>query len=181
MREAADHSCLESHQAVNVSLNHTPEGEQILPLALLVLGVHTAGVIVWSELRADNTLTLFEVYKFWAFLLKKQTNKVNHTDYFHLLHLKEWSASKISLTQGENFQTMKFCSWCFKLWIWQSMSSNSSVEVSRPPNMHFLPECHWNAFILVPTSPCHRVNRNGLWWNLRPVPKRTATCIPMCP
>lgn len=100
-----------------------------------------------------------------------------HYAYFHLLQLKDWCASKICLAQRDDFQTMKFCSWHFKLWIWQNIASKSSVEVWQPPNMHFLPECHWNAFILIPASPCHGANRNSLWWNLRPIPKRTTATI----
>lgn len=105
MREAADHSCSESHQAENVSLKPytTRWTNPVLSSALFVLGVHTAGVIVWSELKAYNTLTLFVLYKFWAFLLKKNQTK-STTMTFHLLHLKDWSASKICLLRETIFR-----------------------------------------------------------------------------
>lgn len=121
MREAADHSCSESHQAENVSLKPYTRRwtNPVLNSALFVLGVHTAGVIVWSELKADNTLTLFVVYKFWAFLLNKQTNKINHCDYFHLLHLKDWSASKICLLRETIFR------------LWNSASDVSNYGFGR--------------------------------------------------
>lgn len=136
MREAADHSCSESHQAENVSLKPYTRRwtNPVLNSALFGLGVHTAGVIVWSELKADNTLTLFVVYKFWAFLLNKQTNKINHCDYFHLLHLKDWSASKICLLRETIFRLWNSASDVsnYGSESWQNMSSNSSVEVSQP-------------------------------------------------
>lgn len=162
MREAADHSCSESHQAENVSLKPytTRWTNPVLSSALFVLGVHTAGVIVWSELKAYNTLTLFVLYKFWAFLLKK--TKQNQLLWLFICYIWKIEVHLKSACSGRQFSDYEILCLTYQiLWIWQNMSSNSSVEVSQPPDMHFLPECHWNAFILDPTSPCHRVNCNS--------------------